>query len=78
MSKYVIGKVQCVYGAHRQGISKAGKPYNFIELSDGFKAELFNTNLADDRTNHLVYGDELEVELQIDPFTNRKLVTDIL
>jgi len=69
--------LRLLFGAHRQGTAKNGRPYNFIELSNGFKAELFRTDLSLDETKTFSAGDEVDVTIEIDPFNRGSKVVAI-
>jgi len=79
MTHQLEGQVNAVFGAHRVGIAKATKkPYNFIEVSDGFKAVIFNTNLAEEDTKHLQRLDSVVLTMKCEPFRNQYEILEIV
>lgn len=77
MSK-INASMEVLFGAHRQGVAnKTGKPYNFIEVSNGFEAKLFNTSLPTEDTRSLVKGDSVVCDVEIDVFTGKTTITGV-
>jgi hypothetical protein len=61
-----------LFGSHRKGVSsKNDKPYNFMEISNGFAPITYSTDLDISATEALSQGDKVEVEIEIDPFNGR-------
>lgn len=61
--------VKASYGKHLQGTSKkTGKPYNMVELSDGYAPVLFTTQISSDLNDRFSKKDEVEVTLEVNPF----------
>ncbi len=64
--------VGAIFGKHLKGVSKAGKNYNFIEVSDGFNPVTVNTELDPELdTKQFQKGDAVELVIQLDFFNPR-------
>jgi hypothetical protein len=68
----LTGKINVVFAEHLQGIAKESrKPYNFINVSNGLEKLAFSTTIAKTETEHLNPGDEIEINVSIDPWNPR-------
>lgn len=65
--------VDALFVSHLVGISaKNGRPYNFMELSNGIEKVAFSTDLPDSATADIAQGESIQVEIEPDFWNPRK------
>jgi len=68
-------QAQVLFVAHKTGTAtKTGKPYNFVELSDGLKSQVFSVRGNDDYSDY-AEGKECVAEFEIDIMKNSYNIT---
>jgi len=72
MKTKVTGIIEAVFVEHMQGVAKAtGKPYNFVNLSNGIEKLAFNAMFNKDETEKISSGEVVTCEVEIDAWNPR-------
>jgi len=65
--------IDAVYVSHLVGISaKNGRPYNFMEVSNGIEKVSFSTDLPESATADIAQGESIQIEIEPDCWNPRK------
>jgi len=73
MNTKITGKIDVVFVEHMQGVAKESRrPYNFINVSNGIEKLAFSTDLNKDDTSTLSTGDEITVQVSVNPWNPRQ------
>jgi len=69
MSTKIKGELKVTFVEHMAGISsKNNRPYNFINVSNGIEKRAFSTNLTLEDTKQLSTGEEVTIQVVLDPW----------
>lgn len=73
MNTKITGQIQAIFAEHLQGVAKeTRRPYNFINLSNGIEKIAFSTDILKEDTQDIDAGDEVTVQVTLDPWNPRK------
>jgi len=77
MQVKIKGEIKATFVEHMFGVAqKTGRPYNFINLSNGIEKRAFSTSLTKEETKNISTGYEVTTVVSIDVWEARNNVIE--